>query len=54
MEKNNILKLLGGLGAGIGVGTCFGVAMDNIFLGLLLGVGIGLCFAVGFGAFRKD
>ena len=54
MKKDNILKLIGGLGIGCGIGMCFGVSMDNIILGLLMGMGVGLCFAVSFGAFRKD
>ena len=54
MDKNKLLKLLSGLGIGIGIGTCFGVAMNNIIVGILLGLGVGLCYAVGFGAFKKD
>jgi hypothetical protein len=54
MEKNKLLKIIGGLEVGIGVGTCMGVAMNNILAGFLLGIGVGLCFAVAFGAFKKD
>ena len=34
---------------GLGVGLCFGVAMDNIALGLCLGMGVGLCYSVALG-----
>jgi len=54
MKKRNTWKLIGGLGVGIGIGMCFGVAMHNILVGFLIGLGIGLCYAVAFGAFRKD
>ena len=46
--------MISGLGIGAGVCLCFGVAMDNIWTGLLLGVGVGLCYASAFGAFKKD
>ena len=52
MDKHNVLKLLSGLGVGMGTGTCLGVAMDHILVGMLLGFGIGLCYAVAFGAFK--
>jgi len=52
MKKNKILKILGGICVGLGVGCCMGVAMDNIPAGLLLGIGVGLCYAVAFGAFK--
>ena len=54
MKKSKILKLVGGICVGMGVGVCFGVAMNNLLPGLLLGVGVGLCYAVVFGAFKKD
>ena len=54
MKKINTLKLLSGLGIGCGIGTCFGVSMNNILLGLLLGSGVGLCYAVAFGAFKNE
>ena len=54
MEKEKIRKMISGFGVGAGVGVCFGVSMDNIWLGLLLGAGVGLCYATAFGAFRKD
>ena len=54
MKKAKILKLIGGLGIGAGIGSCFGVAMNNIWAGLLLGLGVGLCYAVALGAFKKD
>ena len=54
MKKRKILKLISGLGIGVGIGMCFGVAMDNILVGFLIGLGVGLCYAVGFGAFRKE
>lgn len=53
MKKDRILKLIGGFGVGIGVGTCLGVAINNILVGFLLGIGVGLCYAVAFGAFKK-
>jgi len=28
---------------------CFGVAMDNMALGLCMGMGVGLCFSVALG-----
>lgn len=54
MNQKNVLKLIGGLCTGAGAGTCMGIAMSNIYIGLLLGLGVGLCFASAFGAFRKD
>ena len=54
MKKINTLKLLSGLGIGCGIGTCFGVSMNNILLGLLFGSGVGLCYAVAFGAFKNE
>ena len=38
-----------GLCMGVGVGLCFGVAMDNIALGMCMGMGVGLCFSVALG-----
>ncbi|MBQ3156004.1 MAG: hypothetical protein IJB81_03635 [Clostridia bacterium] len=38
-----------GLCLGLGVGLCFGVAMDNIALGMCMGMGVGLCFSVALG-----
>lgn len=54
IKKINKMKLLSGLGCGLGVGTCFSVAMDNLYLGLLFGLGIGLCYAIAFGAFKGE
>lgn len=48
MKKDKMLKIISGFGIGAGVGLCFGVAMDNIWLGLLLGLGVGSCYAVAF------
>ena len=53
MNNKKILKFVGGLCVGVGVGICFGVAMNNIITGILLGLGVGVCYAVAFGAFRK-
>ena len=38
-----------GLCLGMGVGLCFGAAMDNIALGMCIGMGVGLCFSVALG-----
>ena len=38
-----------GLCLGMGIGLCFGTAMDNMALGLCLGMGVGLCFSVALG-----
>ena len=38
-----------GLCMGMGVGLCFGVAMDNMALGLCMGMGVGLCYSVALG-----
>ena len=38
-----------GLCIGLGVGLCFGTAMDNIGLGICLGMGVGLCYSVALG-----
>lgn len=38
-----------GLCMGMGVGLCFGVAMDNMALGICMGMGVGLCFSVALG-----
>lgn len=54
MKSKKILKLIGGLGTGIGIGTCFGVAMGNMLAGIGIGLGVGLCYAVAYGAFRDD
>lgn len=54
MTKRNVLRLIGGICTGLGIGTCMGVAMHHIFLGMALGAAIGLCFACALGAFKKD
>lgn len=41
-----------GLCIGLGVGLCFGTAMDNMGLGICLGMGVGLCYSVALGASR--
>lgn len=38
-----------GLCMGMGVGLCFGVAMDNMGAGIALGMGVGLCLCVALG-----
>ncbi len=38
-----------GLCMGVGIGLCYGVALDNMGLGICLGMGIGLCFSVALG-----
>lgn len=38
-----------GLCMGMGVGLCFGVAMDNMALGICMGISVGLCFSVALG-----
>ncbi len=38
-----------GLCMGVGVGLCFGVALDNMGAGIALGMGVGLCFSVALG-----
>ena len=48
MDKKRILKIISGLCVGLGVGVCFGIAMDNVITGLLLGLGVGMCYAVAF------
>ena len=37
-----------GLLLGLGVGVCFGIAMDSIALGLCMGLAIGLCYGAAF------
>lgn len=54
MNKKNLLKLIGGLCFGAGIGVCVSVAMNNIAAGILLGIGIGMCNAVALGAFKKE
>lgn len=54
MKKGKILRIIGGLCVGMGVGSCFGVAMNNLAAGLLFGLGVGICYAVGLGAFKKE
>ena len=54
MEKDKILKIIGGLGIGLGVGLCFGVAMSNILVGLGIGLGVGSCYAAAFTANKPD
>ena len=54
MKKDKILKILSGFGIGLGVGTCFGVAMDNIWLGLAIGLGVGACYATAFTANKPE
>ena len=38
-----------GLCMGVGVGLCFGVALDNMGAGIALGMSVGLCFSVALG-----
>ena len=54
MKKDKMLKIIGGLGIGLGVGVCFGVAMNNIWLGLALGLGVGTCYATAFIANKPE
>jgi cyanate permease len=54
MDKRKILKVISGLGVGIGVGVCFGAAMNNIVAGIMLGLGVGMCFAVAFTSNGQD
>ena len=42
-----------GLCIGLGIGLCFGTAMNNLGLGICLGMGVGMCFSVALGS-RKD
>ena len=43
-----------GLCIGMGIGLCFGVALDNMGLGLCLGMSIGVCFSVALGRRKED
>ena len=43
-----------GLCIGLGIGLCFGVALDNMGLGLCLGMSIGVCFSVALGHRKED
>ena len=38
-----------GLCIGLGVGLCFGAAMNNMGIGICLGMGVGLCYSVALG-----
>lgn len=38
-----------GLCIGLGIGLCYGVALDNMGAGICLGMGVGLCFCVALG-----
>ena len=54
MNKSKIMKIISGLCMGLGVGVCFGVSMQNVWLGLLMGLGVGLCFGVAFSSIKND
>ena len=43
-----------GLCIGLGVGLCFGTAMNNMGLGICLGMGVGLCYSVALGQRKAD
>lgn len=43
-----------GLAIGLSLGVLFGIAMDNLGLGMMLGVAAGLCGASAAGALRKN
>ena len=43
-----------GLCIGLGVGLCFGTALDNMGLGICLGMSIGVCFSVALGHRKED
>lgn len=43
-----------GMCIGLGIGLCFGAALDNMGLGLCLGMSIGLCFCVALGHKKED
>ena len=53
MEKSKIIKTIGALCLGAGIGVCFGVATQNLLSGILIGLGIGLCFSVAFNSSKK-
>jgi len=42
-----------GIAIGVGRGTAFGVAMDNIGVGLAIGIGIGVALGAAFDADRR-
>ena len=46
MEKSRILRIIGGLCIGAGVGICVGVATQEVLSSILIGVGLGLCMCV--------
>ena len=43
-----------GLCIGLGIGLCFGTAMNNMGLGICLGMGVGLCYSVALGQRKVD
>ena len=43
-----------GLCIGLGIGLCFGTAMDNMGAGIALGLGVGLCYCVALGSKGED
>lgn len=53
MKKINVLKTIGAICFGSGVGLCVGVASKSVIAGILVGLGLGICFAVSFNSFKK-
>ena len=53
MDKSKIIRTIGALCFGAGVGICIGVATQNALSGILIGLGLGLCFSVVFNSSKK-
>ena len=54
MSKNKVIRIIGAICIGLGIGLCVGVATGNVLSGCLIGFGIGLCFSVALGCFKNE
>ena len=48
MDKR-LLKIIGALCIGAGVGICIGIVTQDVLPAILIGLGLGLCLSVAFG-----
>ena len=45
--------IAGGVAVGVGIGTAFGAALDDMGVGIAAGIGVGMALAIGWDSLRK-
>ena len=54
MKKRQVLKMIGGLCIGAGLGVSIYAALGNVLAAVFIELGSGICYAVTLGAFKKE